>query len=98
MKNEEIIIQLCKKNYSNREISLIKKSLKFIKQNLKGEKRFSKKPLINFNIGVGEILIKSELSAETVVAGLLYGVEKTVTVDKIIETFGEEIAGIVLGN
>ncbi len=97
MKNEEIIIQLCKKNYSNREISLIKKSLKFIKQNLKGEKRFSKKPLINFNIGVGEILIKSELSAETVVAGLLYGVEKTVTVDKIIETFGEEIAGIVFG-
>jgi len=97
MENREEFFNICSKNYSSTDFKLVKKAVGFIESNLKGEKEFSKKSFVDFNIEVGEILVLSRLSIETVVAGILYGVEKNVTFREISESFGEEIAGIVFG-
>ena len=56
MKNDSEFIKLYEKNYSDKELQTIKKAIKFIKQNLKGNKKLSGKSLVDFNIDVGEIL------------------------------------------
>ena len=97
MKNDSEFIKLYEKNYSDKELQTIKKAIKFIKQNLKGNKKLSGKSLVDFNIDVGEILVKSELSANTIVAGILYGVEKIIPSEKVLDNFGEDITEIVFG-
>ncbi|MDH3353484.1 MAG: HD domain-containing protein, partial [Nanoarchaeota archaeon] len=96
MENNKKLLELCKKNYSKKETQLIEKSLEFIKHHLEGEK-ISGKSLTEFNTDVGEILANSKLSAETIVAGILYGIEKIIPFKKVVENFGEEIAEIVFG-
>ncbi|MBS3087724.1 bifunctional (p)ppGpp synthetase/guanosine-3',5'-bis(diphosphate) 3'-pyrophosphohydrolase [Candidatus Pacearchaeota archaeon] len=97
MKNKERFLELCERKYSNKDLRLINKSIEFVELNLVGEKEFSRTPLSEFNLDVGEILVMSGLSAEIVVAGILYGVEKDLAFKDIAMEFGEEIAKIVFG-
>ncbi len=97
MKNGGEFIQLCKKNYSKKEMPIVREALEFTKLHLTGKKEFSKKPLVDFNIDVGKILIMSGLPAEVVASALLYGVEKNFSFEEIKSKFGKEIGGIVFG-
>lgn len=97
MVNVDKFLELCGGSYSEKELKLIERAIDFIKLNLKGERKFSKKPLFDFNVEVGEILVMSGLPSEVVVCGILYGVEKVMSFEKISEEFGEEICKIVFG-
>jgi GTP pyrophosphokinase len=97
MGEKEKLLKLCGERYSKKDFDVISKSISFVEDNLKGEKKFSKKSFAEFNFGVGEILVMSGLSYEIVVSGILYGVEKVFSFEKIAFEFGEEIAGIVFG-
>ncbi len=97
MENRKQLIESCKGKYSAKNLRLIKKAIDFIDLNLEGNKKFSGKSYADFNIDVGEILVRSGLPADVIIAGILYGVEKTITSEKISKDFGEEIAGIVFG-
>lgn len=97
MKNREIFLNLCRENYSGKDLQLIEKSLDFIELHLSGEKEFSKKSFVDFNVEIGEILVMSGLSAEIVVAGILYGIEKSVDFERVSEKFGGDVSGIVFG-
>ena len=74
MKNKGKFLELCRKNYSGEDLGLIVKAVEFIELNLEGERKFSKKPLFDFNIDIGEILVLSGMTAESVVAGILYSI------------------------
>ncbi len=97
MENGGIFLQLCEKTYSAQNLNLIKKAIAFTDSCLKDKQKFSKKSLTDFNIDVGTILASSKLSAETVIAGLLYSTERITTFEKIATEFGEKIAKIVFG-
>jgi len=97
MKNKDRFFELCRNNYSGKDLKLIKKSVEFMELHIEGEKKFSGKSLVDFNVEVGEILAMSGLSVESVVSGVLYGVERSVTFEEVSENFGEDVGGIVFG-
>ncbi len=98
LKKELNFLKLCKENnYSQKEISSFKKALSFSRTHLKEEKLLSGEPVINHNISLGCILVKSKLFPEVVIAGILYGLEKKVLPEEITEKFNREISDLVLG-
>ncbi len=97
MENCKKLIKFCKMKYTSKDLKLIEKAIKFIDSSLKGNKKFSGKSFADFNIDVAEILVRSGLSAEIVIAGILYGTEKTISSEIISENFGKEISEIVFG-
>ncbi len=97
METYENFIRLCEENYSDEDLRLIKKSISFIASRLKGTKKFSDKSFLDFNVEVGEILVKSRLPSDAVIAGILYGIEKTVDFEEISRDFGKDISMIVFG-
>ncbi len=97
MENVDEFVGICKGNYSRKELKLIKRAVDFARVNLEGKKEFCGKSFFDFNIGVGEILVESGLSAEIVASGVLYGVERGVSFEDVVSEFGEEIGEIVFG-
>ena len=96
MKNKEKFFELSRKNYSEKDFQLIKKAVGFVEEYLEGEKA-SGKSFVEFNIEVGEILVMSRLPVKVVAAGILYGTEKSVSIERVSADFGEEIGRIVFG-
>ena len=85
------------KDYLQKDINSFLIAIDFAKKNLENRKRESGEYIYQNNINIGIILVKSNLSKEIVIAGLLYGLEKLVIAKEIKETFGEDIASIIFG-
>ncbi|KHO52730.1 MAG: Guanosine-3',5'-bis(Diphosphate) 3'-pyrophosphohydrolase [archaeon GW2011_AR13] len=85
------------KDYLQKDINSFLIAIDFAKKNLENRKRESGEYVYKNNVNIGTILVKSNLSKEIVIAGLLYGLEKLVIAKEIKETFGEDIASIIFG-
>ena len=83
--------------YPERDANLFKKWLNFSKEFLKDKKRKSGELEINHNIRIALSLIKSNLSKETICAGLLYRAESYFPKAELEKEFGKEISKIVIG-
>src|SRR3989339_603412 len=91
-------LKVCnEKDYLKKDINSFLIAIDFAKKNLENRKRESGEYIYQNNINIGIILVKSNLSKEIVIAGLLYGLEKLVIAKEIKETFGEDIASIIFG-
>jgi len=74
------------RNFKKEEIKKIKLAL----NELEKEKRLEN------NFKIGNYLTKSNLSFETILSGLLYGIEEYLPKEKIEKLFGEEIENLIL--
>src|SRR3989339_340291 len=91
-------LKVCnEKDYLKKDINSFLIAIDFAKKNLENRKRESGEYIYQNNINIGIILVKSNLSKEIVIAGLLYGLEKLVIAKEIKETFGEDIASLIFG-
>ncbi|MBO4847992.1 MAG: bifunctional (p)ppGpp synthetase/guanosine-3',5'-bis(diphosphate) 3'-pyrophosphohydrolase [Clostridia bacterium] len=94
------LISLCEKKYSPEKVELIRKAAEFARAAHDGQKRESGEPYYTHPEAVALSLAKMEMDADTVAAGLLHDVVEDgdgITVDKLRELFGEDIAGMVDG-
>lgn len=83
-------------SYSAKGRKLIRRAFGFAADKLNG-KKISGEDVLHFNFRVGEILGKSGVRVETVVAGILYGCEEVVSFDDVVDSFGEDVANLVFG-
>ncbi len=94
------LIALCEKKYSPEKVDLIKRASEFAKSVHEGQKRESGEPYYTHPEAVAITLCKMDMDADTIAAGLLHDVVEDgdgITVEKISEIFGEDIAGMVDG-
>ena len=94
------LISLCEKKYSPEKVELIKRASDFARTVHDGQKRESGEPYYTHPESVAISLAKMEMDAASVAAGLLHDVVEDgegVTVEKLTELFGEEIARLVDG-
>ena len=94
------LISVCEKKYSPEKVELIKKAAEFARAAHEGQKRESGEPYYTHPEAVATSLAKMDMDADTVAAGLLHDVVEDgeeITVDKLRELFGDDIAGMVDG-
>ncbi|MBO6061955.1 MAG: bifunctional (p)ppGpp synthetase/guanosine-3',5'-bis(diphosphate) 3'-pyrophosphohydrolase, partial [Clostridia bacterium] len=94
------LISVCEKKYSPEQVDLIKRASEFSKAAHEGQKRESGEPYYTHPEAVAISLAKMDMDAETVAAGLLHDTVEDaegITVEKISELFGEDIAKMVDG-
>ena len=93
------LVDLIKKNYSDKELAIIKKAYEIADEAHKEQKRKSGEPYIIHPISVAIILTNLELDIDTIVAGLLHDVieDTEMTYDDIVNEFSEEVAVLVDG-
>ncbi|MCR5612003.1 MAG: bifunctional (p)ppGpp synthetase/guanosine-3',5'-bis(diphosphate) 3'-pyrophosphohydrolase [Clostridiales bacterium] len=94
------LMSICEKKYSPEKVELIRRAEEFAKKAHEGQKRESGDPYYIHPEAVAILLANMDMDAETVAAGLLHDVVEDgldITVDKIKESFGEDIALMVDG-
>ena len=94
------LLSVCEKKYSKEKAELIKRASEYAKAVHEGQKRESGEPYYIHPESVALLLADMDMDAETVAAGLLHDVVEDgdgVTVDKLKELFGEDIANMVDG-
>ena len=94
------LISICEKKYSPEKVELIKRAEEFSKKAHEGQKRESGEPYFSHPEAVAISLAKMDMDAATVAAGLLHDTVEDgegITVEKIEELFGEDIAKMVDG-
>ena len=84
---------------ANIDIPLIRKAYEFSAKAHSGQYRVSRKPYLEHCLEVAFILAEQHLDSATIAAGLLHDVveDTDVTIEKIKEEFGDEIAELVDG-
>ena len=84
---------------ANIDIPLIRRAYEFSADAHSGQYRMSRKPYLEHCLEVAFILAEQHLDSATIAAGLLHDVveDTDVTIDRIREVFGEEIAELVDG-
>jgi len=84
---------------ANIDIPLIRKGYEFSAQAHSGQYRESRKPYLEHCLEVAFILAEQHLDSATIAAGLLHDVveDTDVTIEKVAEEFGDEIADLVDG-
>lgn len=83
------------KGYSQKSVGAFLKALDFSWEIFEHQLRLSGESFFDHNLRIGKILVESKLSNETILAGILRGVEKEVTPSKVRELFGAAVADIV---
>ncbi|MBQ4167648.1 MAG: bifunctional (p)ppGpp synthetase/guanosine-3',5'-bis(diphosphate) 3'-pyrophosphohydrolase [Clostridia bacterium] len=94
------LMPICEKKYSPEKVELIKRASDFARAAHEGQKRESGEPYYTHPEAVAVSLAKMDMDADTVAAGLLHDVVEDgegITVEKLTELFGEDIAGMVDG-
>lgn len=94
------LISLCEKKYSPDKVELIKRAADFARAAHEGQKRESGEPYYTHPEAVAISLAKMDMDAASVAAGLLHDVVEDgegITVQKIEELFGDDIAKMVDG-
>ncbi|MCK4403648.1 MAG: bifunctional (p)ppGpp synthetase/guanosine-3',5'-bis(diphosphate) 3'-pyrophosphohydrolase [candidate division Zixibacteria bacterium] len=84
---------------ANIDILLIRKGYEFSAKAHSGQYRVSRKPYLEHCLEVAFILAEQHLDSATIAAGLLHDVveDTDVTIEKVAEEFGDEIADLVDG-
>jgi GTP diphosphokinase / guanosine-3',5'-bis(diphosphate) 3'-diphosphatase len=96
--NKKKFLELCEENkYSKKDIELFEKAIDLVEDTFKGKRRLSGDLLINHNLAIGSILVKSKLFPEVVAAGLLHGIEKEILPTELQKKFNDEISDLVYG-
>ena len=91
-------IELCKENkYLKKDIETFEKAINFAEKSLENKKHLSGRLIIEHNIAIGIVLVKTKLSPEVITAGLLYGIEKYNFVRAIQKEFGKDVTNLVFG-
>lgn len=81
------------------DLSVIDKAWELVEKVHSNKKHFSGEPYLDHALGVASTLASMHLDLDTIVAGLLHGVLKEgVTVEKLQESFGKDVATIVDGS
>lgn len=91
---------ICEKKYSPEKLELIRRAEAFARRAHDGQKRESGEPYYVHPEAVAILLAQMDMDAETVAAGLLHDVVEDgdgITVEKLSELFGEDIARMVDG-
>ena len=94
------LLSVCEKKYSPEKVELIKRASEYAKAVHEGQKRESGEPYYIHPEAVALLLADMDMDAETVAAGLLHDVVEDgdgITVDKLKELFGEDVAVMVDG-
>lgn len=95
--SENFVERICEGgNFSEKDLELVRKAIEFVDLNLKGEK-ISGESRVHFNFRVGEILARSRMPIEIILSGILYGCEEVVSLSKLEEFFGNDVAELVFG-
>ena len=84
---------------ANIDIPLVRRAYEFSAEAHSGQYRMSRKPYLEHCLEVAFILAEQHLDSVTIAAGLLHDVveDTDVTIDRIREVFGDEIAELVDG-
>jgi GTP pyrophosphokinase len=95
----EEVLQLIKAYNPKADAAVIKDAYEYAELAHREQKRFSGEPYITHPLEVAKILAELELDQESIVAGLLHDVveDTGITLDKIKERFGGEVALLVDG-
>jgi GTP pyrophosphokinase len=94
------LISVCEKKYSPEKVEIISRAADFARAAHEGQKRESGEPYYTHPEAVAISLAKMDMDADTVAAGLLHDVVEdgdNITVEKLTELFGEDIAKMVDG-
>ncbi len=94
------LISVCEKKYSPEKVEVIKRAADFSREAHEGQKRESGEPYYTHPEAVALSLAKMDMDADTVAAGLLHDTVEDgegITIEKIEELFGEDIAKMVDG-
>lgn len=94
------LLNICEKKYSPEKVELIRRAEEFAKMAHDGQKRESGEPYYIHPEAVAILLANMDMDAETVAAGLLHDAVEDgdgITIEKINETFGEDVALMVDG-
>jgi GTP diphosphokinase / guanosine-3',5'-bis(diphosphate) 3'-diphosphatase len=83
-------------DYSRDDLMLVQDAFRFVSSRLLKTEMPGEND-VKFNVRVVEILKKSRMPIEIVVAGALYGCEKTVSFDELNRVFGSNISELVFG-
>lgn len=95
----EQIIERVKRYNSEADVDLIRRAYEFASEAHKDQIRLTGEPYITHPLATAEILADLEMDTASIAAALLHDVieDQDVSVNKLKEAFGEEIAGLVDG-
>lgn len=94
------LYETCKKSFTQEQLALLQKAIDFTREVHKNQRRESGEPYYIHPEAVAIMLYEMGMDYATVIAGLLHDVVedgKDITVQKLTELFGEEIATMVDG-
>lgn len=94
------LYETCKKTFTQEQLALLQKAIDFAREVHKNQRRESGEPYYIHPEAVAIMLYEMGMDYATVIAGLLHDVVedgKDVTVQKLTELFGDEIATMVDG-